>query len=63
MSETPNAQPAAIPESHRDLIERPIVTTLATTLPEGTPQVTPVWFKNQPNQLHFLSPHVDSPAA
>jgi|HigsolmetaAR202D_1030399.scaffolds.fasta_scaffold00023_66 PPOX class probable F420-dependent enzyme len=33
-----------VPETHRDLIERPIVAALATTLPDGTPQVTPIWF-------------------
>lgn len=32
-----------IPESHRDLLERPIVVSLATVMPDGPPQVTPVW--------------------
>lgn len=31
------AQVAAIPESHRDLLERPLIMILATTLPDGTP--------------------------
>jgi PPOX class probable F420-dependent enzyme len=35
---------AEIPESYRDLLERPIVAALATILPDGTPQVTPIWF-------------------
>ncbi|PJF26464.1 MAG: PPOX class F420-dependent oxidoreductase [Phototrophicales bacterium] len=32
-----------IPESHRDLLERPVIVSLATVLPDGQPQVTPVW--------------------
>ncbi len=34
---------ATIPESHRDLFDRPIVVSLATVQPDGQPQVTPVW--------------------
>jgi predicted pyridoxine 5'-phosphate oxidase superfamily flavin-nucleotide-binding protein len=33
----------AIPEKVRDLLEKPIVAALATTMPNGQPQVTPVW--------------------
>lgn len=32
-----------IPENYRDLLDRPIVVALATLLPDGTPQVQPVW--------------------
>lgn len=32
-----------IPESHRDLLERPIIVAFATIMPDGQPQVTPVW--------------------
>lgn len=32
-----------IPESHKDLFERPVIVSLATVLPDGQPQVTPVW--------------------
>jgi PPOX class probable F420-dependent enzyme len=32
-----------IPESHRDLFERPLLFSFATTGPDGIPQVTPVW--------------------
>lgn len=48
---------AEIPESHRDLVEKPIVTALATTLPDGTPQVTPVWFSydDESGRLHINS--------
>jgi PPOX class probable F420-dependent enzyme len=34
---------SSIPESHRDLLERPILVSLATVQPDGQPQVTPVW--------------------
>lgn len=32
-----------IPNSHRDLLDRPIIAALATLMPDGTVQVTPVW--------------------
>ena len=32
-----------IPEGYRDLLERPVVVSLATVMPDGRPQVTPVW--------------------
>ena len=34
---------AHIPESHRDLLDGPIIAALATIMPDGSPQVTPVW--------------------
>jgi PPOX class probable F420-dependent enzyme len=34
----------AIPASHRDLLERTIVVTLVTLMPDGHPQASPVWF-------------------
>lgn len=33
-----------IPTQYHDLISRPIVASLATSMADGTPQVTPVWF-------------------
>lgn len=33
-----------IPASHIDLVERPLIVALATTIADGTPQVTPTWF-------------------
>jgi PPOX class probable F420-dependent enzyme len=33
----------SIPTSHRDLLERPVCVVLSTTMPDGTPQLTPVW--------------------
>lgn len=35
---------AHIPETHTDLVTRPIVATLVTQMPNGYPQATPVWF-------------------
>ncbi len=32
-----------IPESHLHLLTEPIVVTLVTLMPDGTPQATPVW--------------------
>ena len=32
-----------IPESFRDFFTRPILAHLATVMPDGSPQVTPVW--------------------
>lgn len=37
------AQNGTIPDSHKDLLERPVVVSLATVNPDGQPQVTPVW--------------------
>lgn len=33
----------SIPASFRDLFARPVLAHLATLMPDGTPQVTPVW--------------------
>jgi PPOX class probable F420-dependent enzyme len=42
-----------IPASHHDLLERPLIMSLATTLPDGTPQVTPVWFNYDDGKIFF----------
>jgi PPOX class probable F420-dependent enzyme len=34
-----------IPEHLMDLVRRPIIATLATVMPDGQPQVTPVWME------------------
>lgn len=36
-------RPAAIPDSHRDLLEDPIYVALVTVMPDGQPQATVVW--------------------
>jgi PPOX class probable F420-dependent enzyme len=35
--------PAEIPEDYRDLLEKPVVVSLASLMPDGQPQVNPVW--------------------
>lgn len=35
--------PAQIPDSHRDLLDRPIIAALGTLMPDGQIQITPVW--------------------
>ncbi|MDX1434583.1 MAG: PPOX class F420-dependent oxidoreductase [Gammaproteobacteria bacterium] len=35
---------ASIPASHKDLLESKALASLATIMPDGSPQVTPVWF-------------------
>jgi PPOX class probable F420-dependent enzyme len=35
--------PAAIPDNFKDLFQKPAFANLATIMPDGTPQVTPVW--------------------
>lgn len=32
-----------IPDSHKDLLTRPVVVALVTVMPDGQPQATPVW--------------------
>jgi PPOX class probable F420-dependent enzyme len=40
---TEERRPQTIPESHRDLFEKRAFAHLGTLMPNGTPQVTPVW--------------------
>lgn len=46
-----------IPESHRDLFtdEARAIAFLATSMPDGSPQVTPVWFDLDGDYLRFNS--------
>ena len=45
---------AAIPPSHRDLFEKKTFAHFATVMPDGTPQVTPVWVDYDPETNHVL---------
>lgn len=40
---------SVIPESHQDLLsnDKPVVAALATLMPDGSPQLTPVWFDHE----------------
>ncbi|MET8873235.1 MULTISPECIES: PPOX class F420-dependent oxidoreductase [unclassified Nocardia] len=44
-----------IPESHADLLSRPLFAHLATLNPDGTPQVTPVWQVWDGGRLRFTT--------
>jgi PPOX class probable F420-dependent enzyme len=36
-----------LPESHQDLIDGPYIVALSTIMPDGQPQITPVWCNRQ----------------
>lgn len=42
---------ARIPEAFDDLFDRPIVVVLATVMPDGQPQVTPMWYDQHGDQI------------
>lgn len=47
--------PITIPESHQDLIEQPIVTTLATLTPGGKPHATAIWRYYDGSHILFIT--------
>ena len=46
---------AAIPEKYRDLFNKPAFANLATLMPNGSPQVTPVWIDYDGKHVIFNS--------
>ena len=40
-----NAHLAVVPDTHRDLLETPVIAHLATARPDGALQSNPVWFE------------------
>ncbi|MGE5595649.1 MAG: PPOX class F420-dependent oxidoreductase [Hyphomicrobiales bacterium] len=42
-----------IPQSHRDIFEKPNFAHLVTLMPDGSPQVTPVWIDIDGNDVLF----------
>jgi PPOX class probable F420-dependent enzyme len=42
-----------LPESHADLLERPLFAHLATVRPDGAPQTSVMWFAWDGEQLRF----------
>jgi PPOX class probable F420-dependent enzyme len=46
---------SVIPESHSDLLERPLFGHLATLRPDGQPQVNPMWFSWNGERLYFTN--------
>ncbi len=45
----------AIPVGFEDLLERPIVVTLVTLMPDNQPQATPVWFNYKDQHIWINS--------
>ena len=39
-----NQTPKPVPATHKDLAEKPLLAIVSTTLKDGTPQASPVWF-------------------
>jgi PPOX class probable F420-dependent enzyme len=46
---------SVIPDSHRDLLERPLYAHLATIRPDGRPQVNPMWFAWDGEHVRFTN--------
>ena len=44
-----------IPETHKDLIEKPIVSTLATITPSGKPHTTAIWRLYSGSHILFIT--------
>lgn len=42
-----------IPDSHKDLLQKKAFANIATVNADGTPQVTPVWFDAEGDQLRI----------
>src|SRR6266481_2421565 len=47
--------PQAIPEKYSDLFNKRAFASLATLMPDGTPQVTPVWVDRDGKYVRFNS--------
>ena len=45
--------PDLIPTEFRDLFDRPVLASVATVMPDGRPQVTPVWCELEGNLVVF----------
>lgn len=44
-----------IPDTHKGLVELPIVATLATMMPNGQPQTTVIWRKYNGETIDFIT--------
>ena len=47
--------PEPIPSTSLDLLQRPLLMTLATTLADGSVQLTPIWFNYDGGYIYFNS--------
>ena len=55
--------PATIPDSHLDLVQKPLTVTLATVLSDGQPHLTAVWVIYEPDGDLLISTLIDSQKA
>jgi len=46
---------SVVPDSHLDLLERPLFAHLATIRPDGTPQANPMWFAWDGEHVRFTN--------
>jgi PPOX class probable F420-dependent enzyme len=46
---------AKIPETYKDLLQKKAFANLATLMPDGRPQVTPVWFDSDGSDIRINS--------
>ena len=53
--QTAPLESAAIPETHLDMLTRPLIPHLATILPDGTPRSSPAWFDYDGEFLKFTA--------
>jgi PPOX class probable F420-dependent enzyme len=44
-----------VPDSFKDLFDKPAFAHLATLMPDGRPQVTPVWVGYDGTHVHFIT--------
>ncbi len=47
--------PVSIPDSHKELLESPLVVVLATVMPNGQPQTTAVWCRYDGTYLYVVT--------
>lgn len=53
MPPTDTSADTVIPESHADLLERPLFAHLATVRPDGSPQSNVMWFEHADGVVRF----------
>jgi PPOX class probable F420-dependent enzyme len=49
--------PVSIPESHRDLVDDGYCVALTTVMPDGQPQITPVWCNREGDYVLINTMH------
>ncbi len=51
----PDVPVATVPDTHRDLLERPLPAVLVTLMPDGRPQASVVWVEYDDGQMTLNS--------